>query len=162
MSCRSLKPAAGESIPMIGAKQDTTCTNIWTSHYTFAVPKILGSSRFFKAPGPRLGKLADNITSLPPTFDYMPSQHENIPTQQFTMGLTINLYPACNAGPAALPTACESLNISLKRPKSPSKDARASDKFTSKSVGFGKNTSSMSDTTSISTSVEPVFKRFTT
>lgn len=62
---------------------------------------------------------------------------------------TISLKPDCIAGPSALPIVWLSANMSLSLPRSDSTAALHSLRFTSKSLGFGKNTSSMSDMTSI-------------
>ena len=62
---------------------------------------------------------------------------------------TINLKPDCIAGPSALPMVWLSANMSLSLPRSDSTAALHSLRFTSKSLGFGKNTSSTSDMTSI-------------
>lgn len=68
---------------------------------------------------------------------------------------TMSLNPACKAGPSALPIMLFSSNITLIRPRRDSKEARDSERLTNKSVGFGKKTSSMSETTSIEESVVP-------
>ena len=68
--------------------------------------------------------------------------------------LTINLKPDCSAGPSALPTVWFSENMSFSLPRSDSMEALHSLRFTSKSLGFGRNTSSTSDITSIVQSVD--------
>jgi hypothetical protein len=62
---------------------------------------------------------------------------------------TISLKPDCKAGPRALPIVWFSENMSLSLPRSDSTAALHSLRFTSKSLGFGKKTSSTSDMTSI-------------
>ena len=67
----------------------------------------------------------------------------------------MSLKPACIADPSALPTVWDSWNISLSRPSSASIDARASVRLTRMSFGFGKITSSISETTIIVDSIDP-------
>ena len=64
--------------------------------------------------------------------------------------------PACIADPSALPIMRDCWNISLSRPMSASIDARASVRLTRMSFGFGQNTSSISQTTIIVDSIDPV------
>ena len=73
------------------------------------------------------------------------------------MSHTISLKPACSAGPRALPIVLFSANMSPSLPNRASNDARASDRLTRRSVGFGRKTSSMSDTTNIDESVVPAY-----
>ena len=55
----------------------------------------------------------------------------------------------------ALPMMLFSAKISGRRPRRDSSEARASARLTSRSVGLGKKTSSVSETTSIAQSVVP-------
>lgn len=67
---------------------------------------------------------------------------------------TISLNPACSAGPRALPRTWLSANISFNFPRSASSATRDSVRLTNRSLGFGRNTSSISETTNIVESVD--------